>query len=275
MGGSGSRSSGARLSIDDSRRELAGFLRSRRARITPADVGLPTGPRRRTAGLRREEVAVLAGVSPTWYTYLEQGRGIQPSREVLDSLAVVLRLSEDERRYLHSLVRGAPGAPLAAEIPADLIRQLTASFEDSPYPVYVADHRCDLLAWNPAAVEWYDDWSVSPPGERNLMRWLLFSPNARLRLADHEDVVEDLVARWRAESGKHAGDTVLAARIAEFSRLSDEFRALWSRYDVLEHRAGIRRFRHERLGERALRIVPMTSPEIAPAGLALHLPVDG
>src|SRR5689334_23475222 len=135
VGGSGSRSSGARVPTDDSRRELAGFLRSRRARITPAQVGLPTGPRRRTAGLRREEVAVLAGVSPTWYTYLEQGREIQPSPEVLDSLAQVLRLSEDERRYLHSLVRGAPGVPLAAEIPAaDLIRQLTASFDGSPYP---------------------------------------------------------------------------------------------------------------------------------------------
>jgi transcriptional regulator with XRE-family HTH domain len=124
------------LSTDDaSRRELATFLRSRRERITPADVGLPAGPRRRTHGLRREEVAVLAGVSPTWYTYLEQGRGIQPSREVLDSLARVLRLSEDERRYIHSLAHGAviQTAPLDADVPADqLIEQIISTFEESP-----------------------------------------------------------------------------------------------------------------------------------------------
>ncbi|HEY7487060.1 MAG TPA: helix-turn-helix transcriptional regulator [Streptosporangiaceae bacterium] len=106
----------------DSRQELARFLKSRRAKVTPAAAGLPTGLRRRTTGLRREEVAVLAGLSPTWYTYLEQGRDIHPSAQVLDALARVLRLTEDERRYLHMLALGAVHGPqpLLGDIPAAL-----------------------------------------------------------------------------------------------------------------------------------------------------------
>jgi transcriptional regulator with XRE-family HTH domain len=186
------------VSFDDSsRRELARFLRSRRERIRPSDVGLPDGPRRRAQGLRREEVAVLAGLSPTWYAYLEQGRGIHPSREVLDSLARALRLTEDERRYLHNLAHGAGTHPsrLPAEVSAiDLIRQVVAQFEESPCPVYAADQYCDLLAWNRAACEWYDDWNAMPVQERNILRWMLVSPAAQLRLLDLEEDTRDLIA---------------------------------------------------------------------------------
>jgi transcriptional regulator with XRE-family HTH domain len=227
--------------------------------------------------LRREEVAVLAGVSPTWYTYLEQGRGIQPSREVLDSLARVLRLSEDERRYVHSLAHGAVihTSPLDAEVsPQELIGQMIALFETSPYPVYAADHHCDLLGWNPAAHEWYDDWYALPPEERNILRWMLCSPVARTRLLDWEDATKDAVARWRAESGKHSADPVLEARVAELTRLSPDFRAWWSQHNVMEHRSRIRRFRHVRLGVQVMRIIPVLSPEIVPAGVVLHVPVQ-
>ncbi|HEX6353156.1 helix-turn-helix transcriptional regulator [Actinophytocola sp.] len=265
------------MSTDDaSRRELARFLRSRRERISPAEVGLPVGPRRRTLGLRREEVAVLAGVSPTWYTYLEQGRGIQPSREVLDSLSRVLRLTEDERRYIHSLAHGAAmnTSALDAEVSVhDLIRQVIALFDKSPYPVYAADHHCDLLGWNAAALEWYDDWDALPPEERNILRWMLCSPVARTRLLDWEDDTRDAVARWRAESGKHSADPVLHARIAELHRLSPDFRAWWSQHHVMEHRSKIRRFRHVRFGPQVMRIVPMGSPEMVPSGVVLHVPV--
>lgn len=219
---------------------------------------------------------MLAGVSPTWYTYLEQGRGIQPSREVLDSLARVLRLSEDERRYVHSLAHGAviQTSPLDADIPAvDLIKQVVAMFDGSPYPVYAANHHCELLAWNRAAVEWYDDWGALPPEERNILRWMLVSPVARARLGDWEDDTRDAVGRWRAESGRHAADRVLQARIGELGRLSPEFRAWWNQHHVVEHRSKIRRFRHDRLGLQTMRIVPLGSPEMVPAGVVLHIPL--
>ncbi|MGB3437612.1 MAG: helix-turn-helix transcriptional regulator [Actinophytocola sp.] len=266
------------MSTDASRQELATFLRSRRERITPAEVGLPAGPRRRTQGLRREEVAVLAGVSPTWYTYLEQGRGIQPSQEVLDSLARVLRLSEDERRYVHSLAHGVAiqTSPLDADVPAaDLIKQVVELFDESPYPVYAANHYCDLLAWNRAALEWYDDWGALRPEDRNIVRWMLLSPVARVRLADWEEDTRDAVARWRSESARHSADPVLRARIKEFTRLSPEFRTWWGQHQVVEHRSKVRRFRHDRLGVRNLKIVPMISPETVPAGVVLHVPLAG
>jgi transcriptional regulator with XRE-family HTH domain len=266
------------LSTDDTnRRELARFLRSRRERITPHEVGLPAGPRRRTRGLRREEVAVLAGVSPTWYTYLEQGRGIRPSREVLDSLATVLRLSEDEFRYIHSLAYGAVfhPTPLDADVPAiDLIKQIVAVHDAAPYPVYATDHHCDVLAWNRAACEWYDDWDALPPEERNMLRWMLLSPVARARLVDWREDARDIVARWRAEIAKHPADSLVPARIAEFSRLSPDFRTWWGQHQVVEHRSKIRRFRHGESDERSVRIVPMNVAEIAPTVIVLHIPID-
>jgi transcriptional regulator with XRE-family HTH domain len=261
----------------DRRRELAKFLRSRRERIAPNEVGLPVGPRRRTLGLRREEVAVLAGLSPTWYTYLEQGRDIQPSREVLDSLANVLRLSEDERRYIHRLAHTAIelASPLDAGVNAnDLVRQLVSQFVDSPYPVYASTHRCDLMAWNRAACEWYEDWGAMPAEERNIMHWLLLSPVARERLVDWESVTRDAVARWRAESARHPDDPLLNQRIAELRRRSPHFGGWWDDHDVLEHRSGLRHFRHGHLGVQAMRIVPLQSPELVPTGIVVHLPVQ-
>jgi transcriptional regulator with XRE-family HTH domain len=227
--------------------------------------------------LRREEVAVLAGLSPTWYTYLEQGRNIRPSREVLDSLATVLRLNDDERRYVHNLAHGSifQITPLRAEVSAgDLIREVVALLDESPFPAYAANHYCDLLAWNRAACEWYDDWGALPPDNRNIMRWMLLSPVARARLVDWEDDTREVVARWRAEAAKHPTDPTMRARIQEISRLSADFRGWWGEHRVVEHRSKLRRFRHDRLGVRTMRIVPITSPEMVPAGIVIHVPVS-
>lgn len=260
----------------DSRQELARFLRSRRERISPTEFGLPTGPRRRTRGLRREEVAVLAGLSPTWYTYLEQGRGIQPSREVLDSLATVLRLTEDERRYVHSLAHGTVphGGTLDSAVDVEeLIQQIVGQFDASPYPVYASDHHCDVLAWNPAAGRWYDDWAAMDPADRNILRWMLSSPTARERLVDWEDVVRESVARWRAECARHPHSPEIRRRFKEFAELNPDFLRWWEDHEVLEHRSAMRVFRHERFGVQAMRIVPLQSAELLPAGVVLHLPV--
>jgi transcriptional regulator with XRE-family HTH domain len=260
------------------RRELARFLRNRRERISPEQVGFPVGPRRRSPGLRREEVAVLAGLSPTWYTYLEQGRDIQPSPEVLDSLARVLGLTEDERRYMHTLAYGHVIRPVAldAGVPVEeLLRQIVAASAQSPYPVYASNVYCDLIAWNQAATEWYDDWGRLSAGERNMLRWMLIEPKARERIADWEADTQDVVARWRAEIARRPTDRRLQGLIAEFSRVSPEFVRWWKDHDVVEHRARIRHFQHPLRGIQAMRLVPVQSPHLPSSGIIFHLPVDG
>ncbi|WP_020674088.1 helix-turn-helix transcriptional regulator [Amycolatopsis nigrescens] len=259
------------------REELGRFLRSRRERITPAEVGLPTGPRRRTRGLRREEVAVLAGLSPTWYTYLEQGRDIRPSPEVLDSLARVLGLSEDERRYVHLLAHGqvVNPRPLRLDLPVqDLVDQLVGVTAQSSYPVYATNQYCDLIAWNKASAEWYDDWSRYPKAERNLLRWMLTTEVAKKRLPDWENDTRDVIARWRAEAGKWPEDERLRSLVAELDGLSPDFTRWWNDHHVQEHRSRIRRFQLPGRADRTLRIVPMHTPEIAPCGIVFHIPVE-
>jgi transcriptional regulator with XRE-family HTH domain len=263
---------------EDSRRELAEFLRTRRARVAPADVGLPEGGRRRTPGLRREEVAVLAGLSPTWYTYLEQGRDIHPSAQVLDSLARVLGLTEDERRHLHRLAHGHAGRPrpLADEATAEeVVRQLVATAADSPYPVYATNHYGDLIAWNRAATSYYTDFERLPEGQRNnMIRWLLEAPEARERLIDWSQDARDVVARWRAVTATLDGGPRLEAMVAELRGRSPEFGRWWDSHDVREHRSRLRRFRHPELGEQVMRLIVVRAPEFEPWIVVFHLPAQ-
>ena len=261
---------------EDRRRELAHFLRSRRARLTPADVGLPAGPRRRTDGLRREEVAVLAGLSPTWYTYLEQARNIHPSPEVLNSLARVLALTEDERRYLHALANDTASTPqpLVADPAArELVGQLVQTTLDSPYPAYGIDLYCDLIAWNRAATTYYADFGRLPEQRRNMMRWLLEAPAARERLPDWEHDTADIVARWRAMTARYRGDDRLRALVAELKRSSPEFARWWDMHDIQEHRSRLRRFRHPQHGEQTLRLIVVRAPDFAPCIVVFHVPI--
>jgi transcriptional regulator with XRE-family HTH domain len=264
---------------ENNRRELARFLRSRRERITPAEVGLPAGPRRRSAGLRREEVAVLAGLSPTWYTYLEQGRDIHPSAEVLDSLARVLGLSEDERRYMHVLAHGnvSKPRPIIGDLSAaEIVRRLVLTTDDSAYPVYAVDLYCDMVAWNPAATTYYTDFGRMPPERRNMLRWLLESPEARQRLPEWYDDARDIVARWRAmAAGASHTDERLRGLIDEFKRLSPEFDGWWEGHDVREHRSRVRRFVHPRLGDLVLRLIVVQAPDFMPCVVVFHVPIDG
>jgi transcriptional regulator with XRE-family HTH domain len=257
-----------------SRRELGEFLRSRRKRITPAQAGLPAGARRRTTGLRREEVAILAGLSPTWYAYLEQGRAIHPSSSVLESLARVLRLSDDERRYMFILAYGHVRPwPLVGDVPAiDLVRRLVDATEDSPYPVYGADLYGDLLAWNRAATVYYTDFALLPPDRRNMIRWLLTSPEAKQRLPQWTDDARDIVARWRAATAPHRDDPWLREQVAELRRISPEFGPWWDEHDVQELRTRIRHFRHPDGREEAMRLIVVQAAEFAPCLVAFHVP---
>jgi transcriptional regulator with XRE-family HTH domain len=249
---------------------LGQLLRSRRERLVPADVGLPAGVRRRTPGLRREEVALLASLSTTYYTFLEQGRPVRPSVQVLDALASALRMSAAERRYLHILagVDGSAGpdgsagsdgqigqiglagaAPAAAAPPerldpvvADLVQRL------EPFPTLVKGRRWDVLAANPAARELFADWETSRPGERNLVRWMFTTDRAREVYLEWEPEARALLGRFRLSAARHPDDPDVRALIAELQRDSDHVRDWWPRHDVTAIGSGSKKLRHPRLG---------------------------
>jgi transcriptional regulator with XRE-family HTH domain len=259
-----------------SRRELAHFLRSRRERVDPGDVGLPVGPRRRTLGLRREEVAVLAGLSPTWYTYLEQGRNIRPSPEVLDSLARVLRLSEDERAYIHFLAHGEVTSPSRQLSPTarSFVEQLVRITGTGPYPVYALDYAGDVVAWNDAAVEWYTDWGKRSGVDRNIVWWIVTDPEAQERIGDWEDDARDIVCRCRAAWARHNSDQRIQDLIRRLRAASPEFWQWWTDHDVRGQRHRTRLFRHERLGMRTMQIAVMHPDDYSSVTIAFHLPAS-
>lgn len=256
--------------------ELAAFLRSRRQRLSPEEVGLPPAGRRRTPGLRREEVAVLAGVSTTWYTYLEQGRGREVSPSVLDSISRVLRLSEDERRYMHVLMFGhvVGSRPIPEEVPInDLLAEVVAIADHHPYPVFAVDRACDLINWNDASTQWYDDWGRVAEKDRNFILWLLTADKAKESFDEWESSACEIVARWRGEAAKWPDDRSVQTRIAEFRRKSPEFCRWWDSHEVMEHRSGIRRLRNPRVGVRDWRIVPMSTFYGSAPAIIFHLPM--
>ena len=242
---------------------LGQLLRSRRERLLPADVGLPEallgGRRRRTAGLRREEVALLANLSTTYYTFLEQGRPVRPSAQVLDALAAALRMSAAERRYLHVLAYGPDGdggpgggrgpGPAASAPPerldpavADLVQRL------EPFPTLVKGRRWDVLAANPAARELFTDWAAGPPGERNLVRWMFTTDQARETYLEWEPEARALLGRFRLSAARHPDDPDVRALIAELQRDSEHVRDWWPRHDVTATGSGAKKLRHPRLG---------------------------
>ncbi len=259
-----------------SRRELGSFLRSRRERIDPTTVGLPGGRRRRTAGLRREEVAILAGVSPTWYTYLEQGRSINPSVEVLDSLARVLKLSEDEWSYLHLLAYGQQtfGDDVRDEPRIEALIWQLVEAHDPHQPVFAANQIADILAWNTSAVEWFTDFGKLPEGRRNAVWWTFMDPLARERLVYWEEEARDVMGRLRAVSARRPGDTRLTSLVADLNDGSPDFRAWWKDHSISGQTPRLRWLRHPVHGIRAMNLMvayPVGTEEI---GIEFHLPRD-
>jgi transcriptional regulator with XRE-family HTH domain len=234
---------------EQARAELADLLRSRRGRLTPADVGLPAGARRRTPGLRREEVAQLAGVSTTYYTFLEQGRDVRPSRQVLAALAHALRLSTTERAHLFQLARVAPPADedAHAEVLAPALHAMVAQLD--PYPAYVKGRRWDVLAANRSARALFTDWMARPPGDRNLLWWTFTDPEARKVFADWEHEAAATLARFRAAAARRPGDPEFAELIERLHRASPEVRAWWPRHDVLPVAGGVKRLHHPAVGD--------------------------
>jgi transcriptional regulator with XRE-family HTH domain len=238
----------------DRRAELSEFLRTRRARLKPEDVGLPRfGRQRRVPGLRREELAQLAGVSVAYYTRLEQGHGRNVSAEVLDAIARALRLTDAEHQHLTHLARPKRHKKKPAPRPHQVregVRHLLDAMED--VPAYVTGRRTDILAWNRMAAVLFCDWGKLPPRERNWARLVFLSPDLRARYVEPESKAADLVSFLRMDAGCHPDDPELSALVGELSVKSEEFRRLWAAHDVKEKGHGVKRLRHPLVGELVL-----------------------
>ncbi|MEU0493135.1 helix-turn-helix transcriptional regulator [Nocardiopsis sp. NPDC006139] len=217
------------------RRELAGFLRGRRERITPADVGLPAGPRRRTPGLRREEVAQLAFISTEYYTRLEQARGPHPSREVLAGLARALRLSDAERDHLYYLAGSPPGPPAgpSREVRPSILR-LLGKLPGAAAVVLSATY--EVIAWNDLAAALMGDFSALSREDRNLVRQVFLAPpgsdRRRYRLSDLAAFSRIAARDLRVTAARYPDDPEVAALVGDLLAGSAEFARLWAAHDV-------------------------------------------
>jgi len=236
-----------------SRSEFADLLRSRRHRLTPADVGLPAGTRRRTAGLRREEVAQLAGVSATYYTFLEQGRDVRPSRQVVSALAGALRLSPAERAHLFQLagITVAADDQAQAETVTPVVSAMVTRLD--PFPAYLKGRRWDVLAANRTARALFTDWSARPPGDRNLVWWMFTDPEARKVYVHWEKEASDMLGRFRAAAGRRPDDPDFTELIERLHLASPEVRSWWPRYEVRPVGGGTKHLHHPALGDVAFR----------------------
>ncbi|GAA4090460.1 MULTISPECIES: helix-turn-helix transcriptional regulator [Actinomadura] len=235
----------------DKRAELTEFLRSRRARLQPEDVGLPPfGGRRRVPGLRREELAQLAGVSVDYYVRLEQGRTRNVSEEVLDAVAGALRLDDDERAYLRNLARPARSArrrpPARAERVRPGVRRLLEMAEG--VPAYVFGRRCDVLAWNRLACALFTDFGALPPAERNWARLIFLNEEMQALFEDWTVKAKDTVAFLRLSAGEYPDDPELAALVGELSVRSEDFRRWWADHNVKDKSNGRKVVLHPLVG---------------------------
>jgi transcriptional regulator with XRE-family HTH domain len=256
----------------DRRTELREFLRSRRARLKPEDVDLPSYGRRRVPGLRREELAQLAGVSYAYYARLEQGYGDTMSAEVLDAVARALRLSQEESDHLVRLAQPErQSTAQAAPSPQRLRPTVQHLLDTLGVPAYVVGRRLDILGWNRLATAVFGDWARLPPEERNVARLFFLSPEARDRFADPDRRALRIAGVLRMNAGKSPGDSHLSSLIQELSQKSEEFRQLWARHEVSCPSTGESvRMRHPLVGEFDLVHEPMTLPGGAPMRLMTY-----
>ena len=243
----------ARGAVRDRRRELGAFLRSRRARLCPADVGLPDWGVRRVPGLRREEVAQLANVGLTWYTWLEQGRQARPSASVLTAIADALRLDPHEREHLFALARDpddqARGAEDHARAPASAgpaLEVLVRGFE--PAPAYAISARFDVLAHNRPAGLLFGDLGPGPGGPANMLHLGFTDPHWHTLVADWDQEAARHVAMYRAAMTIHLDDPAWTALPARLAQLSPDFARFWASSDVAGPERRLKRFRHPSAG---------------------------
>ncbi|PZS27163.1 MAG: transcriptional regulator [Pseudonocardiales bacterium] len=244
----------------DTARELGRFLASRRARLHPDDLDLPKGVRRRVPGLRREEVALVAGVSVEYYTRLEQGRTGTPSRDVMDALARALLLDESERRHVADLTGWTvtESQPPVA-LPRAALTQLVAQLHD--VAAMVINHRFDVLVWNHLSARLFRDFGAMAEPQRNLAWYLFCDPEARRRYLEWDDLARATAAQLRMASSHHRDDRILSSLVAELRTRADDFDRYWRTRDVQERTHGSKRLWHPDVGELTLSFENFTIPD--------------
>ena len=255
------------------RDELAAFLRSRRERLAPAAVGLPATGRRRTPGLRREELAQVAGVGVTWYTWLEQGRQIDVSAHFLEQVARALRLDGNERAHLFALAHNRP-PPVVAPPHYEVTPPLTRMLEAFEGPAYVATSSLDVVAWNSALSAIFGDLELVPPDDRNML-WLMFaSPAHRAAIPDWEATAKAMLGRFRAEYGRHQNDVQFLAVIQRVRNASREFDAWWQEHNVSWEMEAPKRFTAPGVGEFTLEQKTFLLEDAPMMRLVVYSPAD-
>ncbi|MEU3980520.1 helix-turn-helix transcriptional regulator [Streptomyces sp. NPDC026672] len=258
----------------DHRAELNEFLRTRRARLKPQNVGLPvSGRKRRVPGLRREELAQLAGVSVAYYTRLEQGNAQGVSVEVLDSIARALLLSDAEHTHLTRLAKAKPRTkqvvrPQEVRTP---LRHLLDILD--AVPAYVVGRRAEILAWNRLAAALFGDWEELPVAERNWARLVFLRPEYRDLYVDWERKAREIVYALRMDAGRHPDDPRLSVLVGELSVKSDDFRWMWATHDVREKIHGVMEFHHGLVGELSLAYELFKVGNDNDQSLVVHYPV--
>lgn len=236
--------------MDDATRPWVGlgtYLKDRRAKLDPAAFGFPLD-RRRTPGLRREEVAQRANISPTWYTWLEQGRGGAPSSAVLDQIARALMLTDGEREHLFLLGLGRP--PEAHYRKPESVTPRLQRVLDAldPSPAIIRTAIWDVVAWNLAATVMLGDYGALPPEHRNILRIIFLDPSARAVQYDWESVARFVIGAFRIDAARAGAAAEVEPLVDELSRLSPEFRAMWADTDIRSHGEAVKHIRHPILG---------------------------
>ncbi|GCE23055.1 helix-turn-helix transcriptional regulator [Dictyobacter kobayashii] len=261
---------------DEQRREaLAEFLRTRRERLRPEDVGLPTGKRRRAPGLRREEVAQLANIGVSWYTSMEQGRDVHPSLDILDSVATALQFTEHERQHLFLLAdqHAFASAPPPEEYISPALRRILASLD--PDPAYIMGRRWDYLAWNKAAECLFRPAQSSEAYARNIIWTIFTAPEKRIAGSHWEQVAQAILAEFRSESARYAGEEWFKQLVADLQHASPEFRAWWPRHDVRGRTDGYKEFEHPMVGRLLFEHSTLQVPANPDIKIMIYTPVPG
>jgi transcriptional regulator with XRE-family HTH domain len=253
-------------------RELGLFLRARRLLVNPASKGLPSG-KRRVPGLRREEVAILASISPSWYTNLEQGRDIRPSESVLNAIADVLDLTAAEHRYVRLLALG--GAPHRDELITSEARDAIVTLVEAlgPLPAFAGDMRGDVLTWNAACCEWIFDFGTLAENARNSLLWFALHPAARERVVDWKDEVRVYFGRFRAAMANYPTDPRIQEVVAQLEDGPDDIRELWANREVSPLTLTRRTLRHPEFGVQEFQTYVLLVAGADTIGVVVHVPL--
>jgi transcriptional regulator with XRE-family HTH domain len=255
------------------RPELGRFLKARRARLRPEDLGMPPGERRRTPGLRREEVALDAGVGLTWYTWLEQGRPINASFQVLDAIARTLRMDKAERQHFYRLADATPTRTDGSEpVVPDSLKQIVRALD--PLPAALLNARFDVLWSNDALKDLFHGWHTLPCVHNNLLWCCLTEATARERFLNYDQEVPFLVARLRSSYAHHLDDPEWNADIERLADLSAEFAEMWARHEVAEPEVRVRRLRHPVAGELTFSATELDVTAVRDLRITVYTPAD-